>query len=254
MSDDLADRMAAQIQRQNAIKAARAAEAKPDLVLPIKVALEKAEQTRQPSEEEIQERAERRDAFMRHEAERKRTARLDWLYGIGCPKVVVQAASSPEQTEALEALRDEMNAGATITILSGGVGVGKSVASADWLLRQWDQFGFCDAAWLHAHQLSRLASFEQHEEQGAIERVNFLVLDDIGIEYLDGKGFLSAMLDSIIYQRHGNRRPTVITTNLAAPDFKARYGERVADRVRECGSFVQVAGKSRRSKGDRVHG
>ena len=50
-------------------------------------------------------------------------------------------------------------------------------------------------------------------------------------------------------QRHGHRRLTVCTTNLKASDFRARYGERVADRIRECGAFVEIAGTSRRIAG-----
>ena len=151
-------------------------------------------------------------------------------------------------TPSIEALRCALNEGARIAILSGGVGVGKSVAAAWWLSRALEAHdGRAWMRWVNAHHLARMASFDWHYLLDEVEMVDFLVLDDLGIEYLDGKGWLSSALDSIIYQRHGNRRLTVATTNLGARAFTARYGERIADRLRECGTFIEIAGCSLRS-------
>lgn len=151
-----------------------------------------------------------------------------------------------EQSEAVEALRDELNSGARFVILSGGVGVGKSVAAAWWLKRALERHGTADISWLHAHQLARLTGYDTVAQLEGVECCDFLVIDDLGLEYLDAKGWLATAIDSIVYQRHGNRRLTVCTTNLGAADFRSRYGERVADRIRACGVFVEIAGKSLR--------
>ena len=160
-------------------------------------------------------------------------------------------AGPVDQTEAVEALRDELNAGARFVILSGGVGVGKSVAAAWWLHRALEMnHGAADVTWLHAHQLARLTGYDSVAQLDAVESCDFLVVDDLGLEYLDAKGWLATAIDSLVYQRHGNRRLTVCTTNLKVDEFRARYGARVADRIRQCGVFVEVAGTSLRRAGN----
>jgi DNA replication protein DnaC len=170
------------------------------------------------------------------------------LSSAGVPSEVARVAQSdPAMTDSIESLRGALNDGATIVVLSGGVGVGKSVAAAWWLCRALASHdGRAWMRWVNAHHLARMASFDGHATLDDVENVDFLVLDDLGIEYLDGKGWLSSALDSIFYQRHGNRRLTVVTTNLGVRAFSARYGERVADRLRESGTFIEVSGASMR--------
>ena len=69
-----------------------------------------------------------------------------------------------------------------------------------------------------------------------------LVLDDLGTEYADAKGFFSQILDRLIDARYREYAPTIITTNLNAKSFGERYGERVVDRLREGGRFVEFGG------------
>jgi len=54
----------------------------------------------------------------------------------------------------------------------------------------------------------------------------WLVLDDLGAEYSDGKGSFRVDLDEL----DASQRTLVITTNCTAADFRSRYGERIVDR------------------------
>jgi DNA replication protein DnaC len=166
--------------------------------------------------------------------------------GVPADYAEVVAGSNVEDTPAIASLRLSLETGARFVILSGGVGVGKSIAAALWLRRMRDKHGACGMLWRHAHEVARVSGYGHEEEQKQLEQCNFLVLDDLGVEFSDAKGFFAATIDSLIYQRHGNRRPTVCTTNLAASDFKERYGARVVDRIKQVGAFVQIAGDSRR--------
>ncbi len=77
---------------------------------------------------------------------------------------------------------------------------------------------------------------------------NALVLDDLGAEYLDAKGSFLVDLEALVDEYYGSQRPLVITTNLTAAGFKARYGARVVDRFREVGTWFSMDGASLRGK------
>jgi hypothetical protein len=127
---------------------------------------------------------------------------------------------------------------AIITCLSGNPGVGKSIAAAEWLLRH-ESGRFTKAASLARVDRSHVAK---------ILHTPALVLDDLGAEYLDHKGYLLALLDELIDIRYDARLPTVITSNLDEHVFRMRYGERIIDRIRELGRFVIVGGDSMRKR------
>ena len=78
----------------------------------------------------------------------------------------------------------------------------------------------------------------------------FLVVDDLGTEPLDDKGWALANIAALIDARYDSTAKTVITTNLDAGQFKARYGAsdggRLVDRLRESAEFVQFDGASMR--------
>jgi DNA replication protein DnaC len=75
-------------------------------------------------------------------------------------------------------------------------------------------------------------------------RVRVLVLDDVGTETL--AGVASAHFDELIDTRINFERRTIITSNLDAKAFKARYGERIADRLRQSAVISQGTGASMR--------
>jgi DNA replication protein DnaC len=74
------------------------------------------------------------------------------------------------------------------------------------------------------------------------------VLDDLGSEYADAKGNFLVNLDELIDTFYGDKRPLLITTNCTDSEFKQRYGARIVDRIRECGSFYGIRTASLRGK------
>lgn len=155
-------------------------------------------------------------------------------------------------TAALEAQTHPVD----ILVLSGAVGSGKTIAAVTWLYawvmdkRNWhvadagpQPVGRC--LFVTAPQLQRAPRFDVRWVE-RLTRATRLVVDDLGAEYVDDKGVFTSLVQEVVNERHARRRATLITTNLAAPEFKARYGERVADRIRERGRFVVVGSKSLR--------
>ena len=77
-----------------------------------------------------------------------------------------------------------------------------------------------------------------------------LVMDDLGAEQVSGSGWVEDRLYQIIGRRHGNKLPTVFTSNLSLKDVAARIGERVTWRIAEmCGrdNVIHVEGKNQRA-------
>ncbi len=131
-----------------------------------------------------------------------------------------------------------------IAVLSGVTGAGKTVAAA-WYVYQivvteqrW-AFPFIRAAELAT--LSRYGG--ERDKYLDAER---LVIDDLGSEYLDAKGSFLVDLDELVDRFYAGKRHLVITTNCTKATFKKRYGERITDRLRECGTWIAVTGESRR--------
>lgn len=129
----------------------------------------------------------------------------------------------------------------TILVLSGGRGIGKTFAAGYWLSQVAPGphafLQTTSARFVPALQLHRVSRYSE-EQMGSLERARKLVIDDLSTEFVDEKGSLSSLLDGLVDARYRNLLPMIITTNLSAKDFKKRYGERIADRIRESGAFV----------------
>lgn len=131
-------------------------------------------------------------------------------------------------------------------VLAGGVGCGKSTAAALWL---WErvELGANSRRWYTA---ARVASLSRYD--GSVEPLvdaRSLVLDDLGAEFADRPGNSAERLDYILTEREATYRPILITTNLNAGDFAARYSERIVDRIRAAapaGGFFEHSGPSLR--------
>lgn len=138
-------------------------------------------------------------------------------------------------------------------LLYGGVGTGKSTAAA-WLA--WERGGH-EPVWIRASELERRGRYD-HPFQSWIFGASMLVVDDLGIETLDGKGYFCSLLDELVDTYHADMRTLVLTSNLRAqratpedvPQFRERYGERVWSRLQGsgycgyCGFDDQRGGKS----------
>jgi|TARA_R110000744_G_scaffold13121_2_gene38440 DNA replication protein DnaC len=136
-------------------------------------------------------------------------------------------------------------------ILSGGKGTGKSTAAAVWLYENVPPEGaptYQTRYWWNGTRIARTNGYAKDFEK--MMQSKLMVIDDLGIEYLDKNGNFLQRLDELLDERYSNFRKTIITTNLNADAFKDRYGERVADRMREGftwgGGFIELADDSMR--------
>lgn len=182
----------------------------------------------------------------------------------GVPRIFVDriVAGDLTETAALAAVRSPSVP--QILVMAGDIGVGKSLAAAWWLLapclpgvplrlrhraepQPVDPWRRATSAPLCLTS-ARLARWERYDDKAIAKLLNAerLVVDDLGTEFADAKGSTVATFDEVINHRWSNRRPTVLTTNHTAASFKAQYGERIADRIREDGGFLALAGASLR--------
>lgn len=150
-------------------------------------------------------------------------------------------AGLARETEAVIALGTP----ATIVVLSGTPGCGKTTAAAWWLYLAAKEQRI-RGLWVTAARLARWARYDD-EQMGLLLKAPRLVVDDLGTEYLDERGAFMTTFDELLNERYAHRRPTVITTNLNAEAFRARYDMRVVDRLREDGSFMEIESPSLRS-------
>ena len=142
-------------------------------------------------------------------------------------------------------------------VLSADKGAGKSVA-AGWWLRELGACGYKPrhdgdtyGRWWTGTDLAVL-DWYGGAAAAVASMAGPLVIDDLGTEFTDAKGFFQQRLDALIDARYREYRPTLITTNLSGRDFAQRYGQRVADRIREGGVFFEFNGKSMRNTGEIV--
>lgn len=152
------------------------------------------------------------------------------------------------RTRALTAARAWIHDGqATILVLAGSVGTGKSQAAAWALDAHWQITAAAPPGsplrrrgargvnglplWLSASALNAVAPWD--EAVARWKGAEILVIDDLGTEEATPKAL--SLVDSTIVHRCAEGLHTVITTNLAQSAFAKRYGERFTDRVRQSG-------------------
>lgn len=133
----------------------------------------------------------------------------------------------------------------TLLVLAGGVGTGKSVAAA-WAC------AFNTGRFIKAIDLIRAGLFDDDEVLPPLIRAPLIAIDDLGMEPIDGKGYGYAALYDLLDRRYDAGRKTIVTTNLTMDQFRDRYGtgagERLWDRVREVGIWVDIPGASLRRR------
>lgn len=130
----------------------------------------------------------------------------------------------------------------SVLVLSGAPGCGKTTAAAWWALRRRAPFPFLRA--------TAFAASSRYDRETRAEwfTAPALALDDLGAEYADSKGSFLTDLDELVDVFYADRRPLIITTNCTGREFVDRYGTRITDRFRECGTWVVVEGSSLRKK------
>lgn len=229
-----------------------------------------------PEAAEVRAELERRDGEL--SARREVLGRCANLVSRGIPAKDVEAiaADQLEDTQAMGVARRFAENGKRMLVLSGPRGCGKTVA-AGWLIGQnvtpprdyaaelaatpqsarEERGGFVPAGgsrrrhapplFLDVSALVRHSRYRS-EDMAPLEQALVLAIDDLGMEYGDEKGSFLATLDGLINTRYAARLYTVITTNLPMAEFRRRYGERIADRFREVGAFVELNGASLRGR------
>lgn len=162
------------------------------------------------------------------------------------PLITSEALS--DSTEAMQAVRSFVQSCAHwCLILLGEPGVGKTVA-ADWSLAHHARLADCVstpmACKLTGWDLGQ-AAFKSHTLP-RYARSEFLVLDDLWTEVLDGHGRVSAFLFELINRRWASQSRTIITSNLTPTQLRARYGGRIFDRLAHQSICLILRGRSLR--------
>lgn len=165
-----------------------------------------------------------------------------------------------------------------ILVLAGQPGSGKTAACARWALTRPGPGAasgrFKTPEFLSAAEFFRASRYQRRDEaddrltRDQILGFETMVLDDLGVEFADGSGNYRVDIDELANRYYEDDRTLIITTNLlyaspkardaikargavvdeAAQTFADRYGERIIDRVRECGRWVDSAAPSMRRR------
>ena len=192
--------------------------------------------------------------------EAQQEARLaDHLAACGVePRSVENIMAGLFDSTATAGVRDWLASGKTFLCLAGPKGRGKTTAAASVLrcARKPVTFmgagGKLAATWAYSSALglfvrsAELAHTSEYADEGRgrwakVRSVEWLVIDDLGMERMDNAGIWAEAIDHLIDARYARKLKTVITTNLDGKTFDARYGDRILDRVRHDGHFVICA-------------
>ena len=73
-----------------------------------------------------------------------------------------------------------------------------------------------------------------------------LIIDDLGTELVNS--FTSSQLYNFIEERHLNKRPVIISTNLSFTELRNRYSERIFSRFTGYYNFYMIVGDDIRTK------
>lgn len=145
------------------------------------------------------------------------------------------ADRDPVRCDALEAVAAFLVAPESVLVLSGGVGTQKT-GSACWALSQAPG-QFVDAGDLLAIGIEDKARYLK------LRQAKLVVVDDLGYE-IDDTGKWKRAFTSLLNGWYASCAKVIMTCNLRKDEFKTAYGERVVDRLRECGRWVTVGGES----------
>lgn len=124
--------------------------------------------------------------------------------------------------------------------LCGVRGCGKSVAAAHVLAHRakrhvWNAGPSGGGPtepflWIDARDLAGVGEFREGDQPllRSLRLARTLVVDDVGDE---GTNYGRDLIANLLLDRHAERRQTVVTSNLTAEAFKARYGAALYDRL-----------------------
>ncbi|MCC6738235.1 MAG: hypothetical protein IT452_04255 [Planctomycetia bacterium] len=205
--------------------------------------------------EELEAQARAEYAAVQDEREMARILRIRAAGEMGdVPPRVIEKVVVATGTPAREAVKAFMNGEKTLLVLGGGLGTGKSVAAGEavCLMNRPNRVNGRDARWIKSIDLVRIGIYGEAADRFAEDcrSLRLLAIDDLGTEPRDEKGYAAANLEAALDARYDACAKTILTTNLDFDGFSSRYltgtGERLRDRLRECGEFVGLTGPSLR--------
>lgn len=194
------------------------------------------------------------DAAAQQRYQRETTPRR--LRAMGAPPRAVDlwesgTATPTAASRALEAMDAK---GLTFALLTGDTGVGKTCAAVALLATHLllDVRSEQPVLFVRATEGARLGLYDAEDKRLAhqMRTADVLVVDDLGAEFVSDGSIWRTILDEVIDHRYGERLTTVLTTNLTAEAFKARYGARIADRIRHAGIVESCGTGSLRARGE----
>jgi len=220
-----------------------------------------AELAAEISRREAEEKAAREAAWAALSIEEKRARRQGFLAQLGVDEDVALDAgfygfgsSQVERTEATTVVArwTAEQPDSTFLGLVGYVGTGKTYAAARWVLWACGQPGVVptrDIVWVHARRdlqdLDALGDGKALLRRWASAR--YLVLDDLGAEYIDAGGVMLTKLEGLLAPRYSRARKTLITSNVLEKSERwRRYGARIMDRIGDRSWVVLQEKRSRR--------
>lgn len=176
-------------------------------------------------------------------ASTRASARTQDLLEAGFPRRALdESIRADERRSAIARVRAWEPGERNVLVISGDKGCGKTVAATWWARRQR-----CTPRFVRASTFAASSRYDR-DKRDAWLAAPALVLDDLGTEYLDDKGSFLVDLDELIDVFYGDRRPLIVTTNLKLEPFRARYGARIEDRLRESAAFFAATGGSMRGQ------
>jgi DNA replication protein DnaC len=177
----------------------------------------------------------------------RRRFKRDELKEAGFPEFHLQHVFDvePQDGDALKAVRKFMAGKETFLLLLGGIGTRKTGAAVWGASRShgWANFTTADKlqdAFRYGDEADKL--------RADFESADVLVIDDLGTQFTDGKGFFDAGFNALMNHRYESTRKTIVTANITVDDFRKLY-PRITDRIKEVGTVVIIGGASQRKKG-----
>jgi DNA replication protein DnaC len=152
----------------------------------------------------------------------------------------------PNTRTALASVARWMDGGKPWLLLMGNVGTGKTITLRSLLstllaLEIHDKILGCgdEVPGVLMNSAQEIAKYDGDRALSTF-RAKVLLIDDFGVEpgVVKSYGNATTNVTDLLYYRYERRTPTVITTNLTLPEIGERYGERIADRLREVADVV----------------
>lgn len=140
-------------------------------------------------------------------------------------------------------------------LMSGGVGTGKTTMLCA-IVRLHTLHGscMCDGVRrgvdvMDAGDITTLYT-QDYPAFDRMRRSPMLAIDDLGVENVEVRSYgnITTPVTELLSHRYERRLLTIISTNLPPRIIGERYGERVADRMRECAQVVLFPGPSHRGR------